>query len=56
MSIVNVVNSLIAREADCGIYINSGRENGVASTKFFTSRNSDCIISTIYFSKYIKYR
>jgi glucosamine--fructose-6-phosphate aminotransferase (isomerizing) len=49
ISIVNVVNSLIAREADCGIYINSGRENGVASTKSFTSQ----VIATALFALYI---
>ena len=36
ISIVNVVGSLIARESDCGIYLNAGREVGVASTKSFT--------------------
>lgn len=38
VSIVNVVGSLIARESDCGIYLNAGREVGVASTKSFTSQ------------------
>ena len=38
LSIVNVVGSLIARESDCGIYLNAGREVGVASTKSFTSQ------------------
>ena len=38
ISIVNVVGSLIARKADCGIYINAGREVAVASTKSFTSQ------------------
>lgn len=37
-SIVNVVGSLIAREASCGIYLNAGREVAVASTKSFTSQ------------------
>ena len=37
MGIVNVVDSLIAREVDCGIYMNAGREVAVASTKSFTS-------------------
>jgi glutamine---fructose-6-phosphate transaminase (isomerizing) len=37
MGIVNVVDSLIAREVDCGIYLNAGREVSVASTKSFTS-------------------
>jgi len=38
LGIVNVVDSLIAREVDCGIYCNAGREMGVASTKAFTTQ------------------
>lgn len=38
LGIVNVVDSLIAREVDCGIYCNAGREMGVASTKAFTAQ------------------
>ena len=38
MSIVNVVGSTIAREADGGIYQHAGPEIGVASTKAFTSQ------------------
>tara|TARA_Y100000389_G_scaffold113691_1_gene110828 strand:+ start:3408 stop:5231 length:1824 start_codon:yes stop_codon:yes gene_type:complete len=37
LGIVNVVDSLIAQTVDCGIYLNAGRENAVASTKSFTS-------------------
>jgi glucosamine--fructose-6-phosphate aminotransferase (isomerizing) len=37
MGVINVVDSLIAREVDCGIYMNSGREVAVASTKSFTN-------------------
>ncbi len=37
MGIVNVVGSTIAREAGMGIYIHSGPEIGVASTKAFTN-------------------
>jgi glucosamine--fructose-6-phosphate aminotransferase (isomerizing) len=38
LGVVNVVDSLIAREVDCGCYLNAGREVGVASTKSFTSQ------------------
>lgn len=38
LGIVNVIDSLIAREVDCGIYCNAGREMGVASTKAFTTQ------------------
>ena len=38
MGLVNVVGSTIARESDGGIYIRSGPEIAVASTKAFTSQ------------------
>jgi glucosamine--fructose-6-phosphate aminotransferase (isomerizing) len=38
IGVVNVVDSLIARDVDCGVYCNSGTEVGVASTKSFTSQ------------------
>jgi len=38
MGIVNVVGSTIARETDGGVYIHSGPEIGVASTKAFTGQ------------------
>ena len=37
MGIINKVDSLIAREVMCGIYLNAGSEISVASTKSFTS-------------------
>lgn len=37
LGIVNVVDSLIARSVDGGVYMNCGRERGVASTKSFTT-------------------
>jgi len=37
LGIINKVDSLIAREVYCGIYINAGTEISVASTKSFTS-------------------
>ena len=37
MGIINGVDSIIAKETDCGIYMNAGREVAVASTKSFTS-------------------
>lgn len=51
ISIVNVVGSLIARESDCGIYLNAGREVGVASTKSFTSQIVALALLTIWFSQ-----
>jgi glucosamine--fructose-6-phosphate aminotransferase (isomerizing) len=38
IGVINTVDSLIAREVDCGTYLNCGREVAVASTKAFTSQ------------------
>lgn len=38
IGVVNVVDSMIAREVNCGVYLNAGKEVGVASTKAFTSQ------------------
>jgi len=51
IGIVNVIDSFIARETDCGVYLNAGREVAVASTKSFTNQ---CIVLTmvgIWFSQ-----
>ena len=45
LGVINVVDSLIAREVNCGVYLNAGREVAVASTKSFTSML--CILSMI---------
>lgn len=37
LGIVNVVDSMIARSVDAGVYMGCGKERGVASTKTFTS-------------------
>jgi len=37
LNVVNKVNSTLARENDCGVFINCGRELSVASTKAYTS-------------------
>lgn len=50
-SIVNVVDSLIAREADCGVYLNAGREVAVASTKSFTSQIVVLILIAIWYAQ-----
>jgi len=50
IGIVNVVDSLIAREVDCGIYCNAGKEVGVASTKSFISQVICLSMTAIWFS------
>ena len=37
MGIINVIDSTIAKDVDCGIYMNIGKEVAVASTKSFNS-------------------
>ena len=39
IGVVNVPDSMIAREVHCGCYLNAGREVAVASTKSFTSQS-----------------
>ena len=51
IGIINVVDSLIARETDCGIYCNAGREIGVASTKAFTSQIVCLNLLAIWFAQ-----
>lgn len=50
IGIINVVDSLIAKEVDCGIYCNAGKEVGVASTKAFTSQVVCLSLASIWFS------
>ena len=51
IGIINVVNSLIAREVDCGCYLNAGKEVAVASTKSFTSQCILLSMVAIWFSQ-----
>lgn len=51
IGVVNVVDSLIAREVDCGCYLNAGREVGVASTKAFTSQCIVLSLMSMWFSQ-----
>ena len=51
IGVVNVVDSLIAREVDCGCYLNAGKEVAVASTKSFTSQVILLSMIAIWFSQ-----
>ena len=51
IGVINVVESLIAREVDCGVYCNAGREMSVASTKVFTSQVVCLTLMAIWFSQ-----
>jgi glucosamine--fructose-6-phosphate aminotransferase (isomerizing) len=51
MGIVNVVGSSIARETDGGVYIHSGPEIGVASTKAFTGQLTVLALFTLFLAR-----
>ena len=44
IGVVNVPDSMISRETDCGVYLNAGREQAVASTKSFTNQ---CVVLSL---------
>lgn len=51
LGVINVVDSLIAREVDAGCYINAGREVGVASTKSFVNQVIVLSMMAIWFAQ-----
>jgi len=51
IGVVNVVDSYIAREAHCGVYLNAGREVAVASTKSFTNQCVVLSLIALWFSQ-----
>jgi glucosamine--fructose-6-phosphate aminotransferase (isomerizing) len=51
IGIVNVIDSFIARETNCGIYLNAGREVAVASTKSFTNQCMVLSLLAVWFSQ-----
>jgi len=51
IGLVNTVNSTIANETDCGVYLNIGKEHGVASTKSFTAQSVLLSLIAIFFSQ-----
>lgn len=50
INIVNKVNSTLARENNCGIFLNCGREFSVASTKAFTCQVVAITLVSIWFA------
>lgn len=48
VGIINVVDSLIARSVDCGVYLNVGKEMSVASTKVFMAQSLVLIMIAIF--------
>jgi len=51
IGVVNSNDSMIARETDCGVYLNAGRENAVASTKSFSSQCVVLSMISVWFSQ-----
>ncbi len=51
LGIVNVEGSRIARDTNAGIYIRSGKEKGVASTKAFTSQLITVIMLAVFLAR-----
>lgn len=51
IGVINVVDSQIAREMDCGCYLNAGKEFAVASTKSFTSQVILLTLIGLWFSQ-----
>lgn len=51
IGIVNVVDSLIARDVDCGCYLHVGRERAVASTKSFLGQVILLSLIAIWFAQ-----
>ena len=54
VGVINVVDSAIAQQVDCGVYINAGIEKAVASTKSFTSMLIVLSLISLYFNPNIK--
>lgn len=52
IGVINTVESLLARESDCGVYLNCYREVGVASTKSFTSQCLVLVLISIFFAQH----
>jgi len=51
IGVINVVDSLIAREVTCGVYLNAGREVAVASTKSFTTQVTVLYLMAVWFAQ-----
>jgi glucosamine--fructose-6-phosphate aminotransferase (isomerizing) len=51
LSVCNVVGSMLSRESDGNLYIRSGPEIGVASTKAFTSQLMVLLLVALYLSQ-----
>lgn len=51
INVVNKVNSTLARENNCGVFINCGREFSVASTKAYVAQVVVLTLLSLWFSQ-----
>lgn len=51
INVVNKVNSTLARENECGIFLNCGREFSVASTKAFVCQVTVMTLIAVWFAQ-----
>lgn len=51
IGVINSVDSLIAKEMDCGCYLNAGREVSIASTKSYTNQLIVLNLIALWFSQ-----
>lgn len=51
INVVNKINSTLARENDCGVFLNCGREFSVASTKAFVCQVTVLTLVAIWFAQ-----
>lgn len=52
IGVINSVDSLIAKEMDCGCYLNAGREVSIASTKSYTNQLIILNLIALWFSQF----
>lgn len=50
LGVVNVVDSLLACQVDAGVYMNCGRERGVASTKSFSCQTIILFLMALFYA------
>lgn len=55
INVVNKVNSTLARENNCGVFLNCGRELSVASTKAYISQVVVLTLVALWFSQMKSY-
>ena len=56
LNVVNKVMSTLAREENCGVFLNCGRELSVASTKAFISQVTVLTLVTLWFAQKRQYK